>query len=330
MVPNGGGQGGCSGAGNGSSFGTFVNNNGSFFAFGLGTDGTDGTGGGGGGTDPEDMVAGNGGSGLVVIRYLIEDLHCPYDPNYQNTSGGPIACPAVLIVPADGVGRSIALGAPPISYTDISLNPLITFNSSLPGLVLLVSGETATVSAALDSPLIGGSYPIPYTITQHGNTSSSYLLVTITDTRTSVPISLPIDPRSTFVNLPTIPLGGDEGKVTTVCLIANPDIYPTKETFTVNNTNPDVDVEAEPNGISLTGANGAVQAQIPNIRIEKSASDLFLLPNVSPRSITFNVLSPQNNGGSRCGAGAQHTIQIQPYGLSLTLNQPSIDLGHHT
>jgi len=330
VVPNGGGQGGCSGAGNGSSFGTFVNNNGSFFAFGLGTDGTDGTGGGGGGTDPEDMVAGNGGSGLVVIRYLIEDLHCPYDPNYQNTSGGPIACPAVLIVPADGVGRSIALGAPPISYTDISLNPLITFNSSLRGLDLLVSGETATVSAASVSPLIGGSYPIPYTITQNGKTSSSYLLVTITDTRTSVPISLPIDPRSTFVNLPTIPLGGDTETVTTVCLIANPDIYPTKETFTVNNTNPDVDVEAEPNGISLTGANGAVQAQIPNIRIEKSASDLFLLPNVSPRSITFNVLSPQNNGGSRCGAGAQHTIQIQPYGLSLTLNQPSIDLGHHT
>jgi hypothetical protein len=330
VVPNGGGQGGCSGAGNGSSFGTFVNNNGSFFAFGLGTDGADGTGGGGGGTDPEDMVAGNGGSGLVVIRYLIEDLHCPYDPNYQNTSGGPIACPAVLIVPADGVGRSIGLGAPPISYTDVSLYPLITFNSSLHGLDLSVSGETATVSAASDSPLIGGSYPIPYTITQNGNTSSSYLLVTITDTGTSVPISLPIDPRSTFVNLPTIPLGGDEEKVTTVCLIANPDIYPTKETFTVNNTNPSVHVEAEPNGISLTGANGAVQAQIPNIRIEKSASDLFLLPNVSPRSITFNVLSPQNNGGSRCGAGAQHTIQIQPYGLSLTLNQPSIDLGHHT
>ena len=331
VVPNGGGLGGCSGAGNGSNFGTFVNNNGSFFAVGSGTDGTDGTGGGGGGTDPEDIVAGNGGSGIVVIRYLIEDSRCPYDPNYQNMSGGPIACPATLILPADGIGRSIALGAAPISYTDISLNPLVTFDSPLLDLDLAVSGETATVRAVPGSPLIGGSYPIPYTITQNEKTSSSYLLVTIIDTRTSVPITLPIDPRSTFANLPTIPLGGDAVKATTVCLISNPDTYQTTETFTINNTDPArVDVEAEPNGISLTGPSGAVQSQIPNIRIEKSPSDSFLLPNASPRSITFNVLSPQNNGGSRCGTGAQHTIQIQPYGLSFTFNQPSIDLGHHT
>lgn len=61
---NGGGLGGSGGGGNGSTLGYGT---GAYFD---GTAGAANTGGGGGGTDPESNLAGNGGSGIVVVRYL--------------------------------------------------------------------------------------------------------------------------------------------------------------------------------------------------------------------------------------------------------------------
>ena len=65
---NGGGLGGSGGGGNGSTLG---------YGGGVYFDGTSGganTGGGGGGTDPESTVAGNGGSGIVIVRYLASSV----------------------------------------------------------------------------------------------------------------------------------------------------------------------------------------------------------------------------------------------------------------
>ncbi|CAE7235189.1 unnamed protein product, partial [Symbiodinium microadriaticum] len=67
VLPNGGGTGGLGGGGNGSSFGVPVG--GSREGCFNGQSGLNNTGGGGGGTDPECDVAGDGGSGLVVLRY---------------------------------------------------------------------------------------------------------------------------------------------------------------------------------------------------------------------------------------------------------------------
>ena len=65
---NGGGLGGSGVGGNGSSQGYDWNHpTGIFFD---GTAGLANTGGGGGGTDPEANLAGNGGSGIVIVRYL--------------------------------------------------------------------------------------------------------------------------------------------------------------------------------------------------------------------------------------------------------------------
>ena len=61
---NGGGLGGAGGGGNGSTLGYGT---GAYFD---GTAGAANTGGGGGGTDPESNLAGNGGSGIVIVRYL--------------------------------------------------------------------------------------------------------------------------------------------------------------------------------------------------------------------------------------------------------------------
>lgn len=61
----GGGQGGLGGGGRGSSFGA-----GGSSGYANATDGAPNTGGGGGGTDPEDIDAGDGGSGVVIARWI--------------------------------------------------------------------------------------------------------------------------------------------------------------------------------------------------------------------------------------------------------------------
>ena len=68
VVPGGGGAGGRGGGGNGSSLATPFNGVPQEGCF-IGSDGVPNTGGGGGGTDPECTFAGNGGSGIVVLRY---------------------------------------------------------------------------------------------------------------------------------------------------------------------------------------------------------------------------------------------------------------------
>jgi hypothetical protein len=66
-LTNGGGTGGQGGGGTGSSYGRTGGVQG---ANTNATNGTANTGGGGGGTDPEDINAGAGGSGIVIIAYL--------------------------------------------------------------------------------------------------------------------------------------------------------------------------------------------------------------------------------------------------------------------
>lgn len=66
-LTNGGGQGGLGGGGRGSSWG-FTGGTAGLMA--NATAGAANTGGGGGGTDPEDINAGAGGSGVVVLRWV--------------------------------------------------------------------------------------------------------------------------------------------------------------------------------------------------------------------------------------------------------------------
>lgn len=91
-VSNGGGAGGLGGGGIGSTLG---NGGGAWFD---GTSGTDGLGGGGGGTDPESTVAGRGGSGVVIVRYLAPTVWGVVDENQDLTLTAPAGHKFVAVV----------------------------------------------------------------------------------------------------------------------------------------------------------------------------------------------------------------------------------------
>ncbi len=98
-----GGKAGCYSAGKGSNKSTRYNNasaNSSTRTNDFnGSSGVDGFGGGGGGTDPEDMVAGRGGDGVVILRFSLPDPRCPNDHS-DATVTPPVACIAKIHITA--------------------------------------------------------------------------------------------------------------------------------------------------------------------------------------------------------------------------------------
>jgi hypothetical protein len=132
-VNNGGGQGGQGGGGNGSSLGY---GNGSY---NNGTPGSPNTGGGGGGTDPESTTANEGGSGIVIIRYL----------GGPNATGGAISqTGSYTIHTFTNIGNTTFQynGYPEISQTKIALDNStvsVTFSNA-------VYGGTANVTSTLE------------------------------------------------------------------------------------------------------------------------------------------------------------------------------------
>ena len=132
-VNNGGGQGGQGGGGNGSSLGY---GNGSY---NDGTPGSPNTGGGGGGTDPESTTANEGGSGIVIIRYL----------GGPNATGGAISqTDSYTIHTFTNIGNTPFQynGYPEISKTKIALDNStvsVTFSDA-------VYGGTANVTSTLE------------------------------------------------------------------------------------------------------------------------------------------------------------------------------------
>lgn len=98
---NGGGQGGLGGGGTGSSYGFSGGTRGQFA---NATSGAPNTGGGGGGTDPEDINAGNGGSGVVIVRW-VSNVNLKTITFNSNTS------PAASTIQKVGSGLATSLNA---------------------------------------------------------------------------------------------------------------------------------------------------------------------------------------------------------------------------
>ena len=168
----GGGQGGVGGGGRGSSFGR---SGGTAGQYANATAGTANTGGGGGGTDPEDINAGAGGSGVVLLRWVAATnlKSVTFNSNYGTvetstqrvTSGASTLLNAGTFsrsgyifsgwtTNADGTGTTYADSSYITTSTDITLyakwitgvNKIVTFdgNSSTSGSMSTQSAGTAT------------------------------------------------------------------------------------------------------------------------------------------------------------------------------------------
>ena len=340
------GTAGCSTAGTGSSWATFLTTT-SNTIYGITSNQFNGTeiptesfGGGGAGTDPEGDHAGSGGSGIVVIRYIIPNINCPNSTN--NTSLiGPIACPYPITITA-GASTQVTYD---LSYGD-AVNGYISYpgaNTDTATVNTIIGNGTDTItSTAINSgktftfrvsnsrtQLAGATYPLQYTVYSGSSTSISYVLLKIVDPDQHTPYKVPVDPRATFVNLPIIRIGNPED--TQICFTPEPDTTHSgygnvPSVDRTNNSNTETrTVNASTGQLRLQGPNSNLQNAMSFIRVTKNPSDAFLLPHASSRFIDVNVSNTAVGGNGSCTFGTPTVIELFPIGLS-RINTKSISL----
>ena len=331
------GKAGCASAGTGSSWATFLTTTANTI-YGItsvqfnGTEiPTESFGGGGAGTDPEGEYAGSGGSGVVVIRYIVPNVNCPNTSN-NTTVIGPIACPYPITITAgestqivynltygDSVNGYISY---PGTNTDTStVNTSIGNGTDTVTSTAINSGRTFTFRVANSrTRLAGATYPIQYTIYSGASTSTSYVLLKIIDPDQHTPYKIPVDPRATFINLPIIRLGNPED--TQICFTPKADSthgdygnIPTVDR--TNNSNTETrTVNATTGQLKLQGTNANLQNAMAFIRITKNSADRYLIPHKFSRFIDVNVSNTAVGGNGSCTFGTPTVIELVPIGLT--------------
>ena len=289
-----------------------------------GLDGYPDTGSGGGGTDPDDLLAGNGSNGVVILRWTPQNSACPYNAATVPATY-PIACPAAVNVYA-GSSASINVKNAPISYADNATTLSVVSTPS--GLTQSANSNSGVITVSVSSPtspLIGGTYPITYQLTSGSNIYTSYLNVTVLDPNQHSPIVIPIDPRTTSSYLPTILLGNTAN--VHFCVSQLNSDYSNQILISAPSSTGVTQI-ATGTQLILEGANSAVASLMSQILLSPGPGDTYLIPGTAIRTIQTNV-SSTDTGNANCTNGTTQTIQITPYGLIRTIVQQQTDLGHH-
>ena len=342
---SGGGLGGCSSAGTGSSWATFITtnvnklNNVTNNQFNGTEVPTESFGGGGGGTDPEASVAGAGGSGVVVIRYVVSNIACPNSSNAANVTG-PIACPYPITIAA---GAAVATQYN-LSYGDAT-NGYVSFPGGANDTVTVTStigNGTDTVTATVNGNLVsfavsnqntalaGATYPIRYTIFSGSSSATSFVLLRITDPSQATPVVIPVDPRATEVVLSAVRIGGTQ--MTQVCFTPIADRttpgysnLPSIDRLTERSTETKT-LTASLGRIRLQGSSSNLQTAVQFIKVTKNSSDSLLLPGSTSRKIAVNVSNGTVGGNGSCTFGNESIIELRPLDLSQVVRRGDVPL----
>jgi hypothetical protein len=340
VVTGGNGIKGCDSAANGSSFGNLYTNTTTAFFNGDPLP-TEGFGGGGGGTDPEDAFAGSGGSGVVIIRYELSNVACPNSAN--NTSVvGPIACPYPITITAGAavsVNYNLSYGDATNGYVSFPGNSndtatvLTTLTNNTDTVTVTYSDSNRRASFAVSNAntlLAGATYPLRYRINSGANSSTSFILLRITDPSQATPVVIPVDPRATFVDLSGVKIGGSQ--MTQVCFTPQADTtnsgygnLPRIETSTVRNTET-ATLTASLGRLRLQGTSANLQNAVDFVRVIKNASDTYLLPGSASRRINVNVSNGTVGGNGSCTFGNESVIELKPIGINQTIRKNLIQL----
>jgi hypothetical protein len=342
---NGGGLAGCPTAGRGSSWGSFLTTTVNRFRTIVsqqynGTEvPTESFGGGGGGTDPEADRAGAGGSGVVIIRYVVSNIACPNSANATNVVG-PIACPYPITITAGAAVATqynlshgtAALGF--VSFPGASTDTVTvtsTIGNGIDTVTTTVNGNLASFAVSnANTALAGATYPLRYTIFSDSLTSTSFVLLRIVDPSQATPVIIPVDPRVTEIDLPALRIGGSQ--MTQVCFTPIDD----NETSgysnipsvdrTTNRTTETRTVTAAIGRLRLQGTSANLQQAVQFIRVTKHASDDLLIPGSVPRRIRVNVSNGTVGGNGSCTFGNESIIELRPMLPEQTIRQGEVKL----
>jgi hypothetical protein len=307
------GAAGCSTSGRGSNFALDGSNaNARYLPRFNGSIAQPGFGGGGGGTDPESTLAGDGGSGIVIISYFVNNSACPND-GVNATSTRPLACNFTISIRAGRDTVTVDPRGNPYSYSD---TPTTTARLTIgvDSITITVSNNQFTISApGTNNPLRGGTYPALYSLTTTGtDTSSAYINVNVTDPAQHTPTRVGVNPWVTSVKVPAIVFGTINAVL--VCITPRASTvsrYGNLPTVTMSSVASNaLRTNLSNGGIKLEGTVESITANASNFRIVKNSSDSRLLPGTADRIFDVNVSNTATGGNGSCTGGSESTLTI--------------------
>ncbi len=312
---SGGGPGGCTDAGHGSDIGVFGPGGASTAT--TSTSGLNNFGHGGGGTDPESTVAGRGGNGVVIIRYVVPDPDCPNNGSNSH-SARPLACPASLIITAGASGfRSIDVSDAPYSFSDSGVTASIL--ASPVGMNTQTTSNTFGFRVPLNNDeLTGGTYPVIYQLDSGGTQSESYILVTVIDPDQHTPRKIPVDPRAKYVSIANVVVGRISAVQVCVTPAANTNGYQHSAGIAVDARGSATTSSISGGGVRIVGSRADVSASLKTLTLSKSSSDARLLFGGKSRLFTLNVSNTAVGGNGSCSFGTPSQLEIYPVALKIT------------
>lgn len=368
IIPGAGGTAGCSTSGTGSNWATFLTTTSNTMPTYTGTcnassaDGsaalpscsgnritsvqfngttvpTEGFGGGGAGTDPEGAQAGSGGSGVVIIRYVVSNIACPNSANATDVTG-PIACPYPITITAGATVHTqynLSHGDATNGFVSFpgGSNDTVTVTTTIANgidtVTVTISGNLATFRVSnANTALAGATYPLRYTIFSGSSSSTAFVLLRIVDPSQATPVVIPVDPRSTEVDLSAVRIGGSQ--MTQVCFTPIDDNatsgysnVPTVDRIT-NRTTETRTVTASIGRLRLQGTSANLQQAVQFIRVTKNSSDDLLIPGTVSRRIAVNVSNGTVGGNGSCTFGNESIIELRPMVPAQTIRRNDVEL----
>jgi hypothetical protein len=151
--------------------------------------------------------------------------------------------------------------------------------------------------------------------------SEAYLLINVIDPAQKTPTRVPVDPRSTLIDLPPVVIG-----TVSAVLIC---VTPTSDSVTAGYGNlptvslrpgysgsPSSDVPSS-GAIRIKGTNAQISQYAKYFRISKNSADSRLIPRlIKSRYLNINVSNTATGGNGSCSGGTSSTVELYPVNLS--------------
>ena len=166
--------------------------------------------------------------------------------------------------------------------------------------------------------------PVIYELQQGSAVSESYILVNVIDPGQRTPLHIPVDPRASFVDLPSLIVGNVNA--TQVCITneTNTATYPNPPTITITSEGSETRTTLTRGGLRIRGNNATVQRSTNFLRVTAPSGETLLKEGRSKR-INVNVSNTATGGNGSCSFGTASTITLVPLDLSQVIRQGIVE-----
>jgi hypothetical protein len=181
------------------------------------------------------------------------------------------------------------------------------------------------------STLIGGTYPVIYLLTTGSATSESHILVNVIDPNQHTARHIPVDPRATTVDLPSLIVGNVSA--TQVCITSESSTaYANPVTISITRTGSETATSimrgGRTVGLQIRGTNAIVQRSTNFLRVTAPNGER-VISGSNIRRLTVNVSNTATGGNGSCLFGTSSTIELVPLDLHQKLLEGTVQGNKH-